>query len=71
MFAVLIDMPLKHRVMTLRDDVIFAVILWQKWKYKVDYKRVNDFGYAFEEKENENGEIMEETKEAVKDTGEE
>ena len=63
-FAVLIDMPLKHRVMTLRDDVIFAVILWQKWAYKVDYKRVNDFGYAFD-KEGEEGE-GEEKEEGVK-----
>jgi hypothetical protein len=37
-------MPLLHRLATLRDDVIFFVYLYQGWKYKVDYTRVNEFG---------------------------
>jgi hypothetical protein len=37
-------MPLLHRLATLRDDVIFFVYLYQSWKYKVDYNRVNEFG---------------------------
>lgn len=37
-------MPLLHRLATLRDDVIFFVYLYQAWKYKVDYTRVNEFG---------------------------
>lgn len=37
-------MPLLHRLATLRDDVIFFVYLYQSWKYKVDYSRVNEFG---------------------------
>jgi hypothetical protein len=37
-------MPTLHRLATLRDDVIFFVYLYQSWKYKVDYTRVNEFG---------------------------
>ncbi|KAK5037007.1 hypothetical protein LTR13_005387 [Exophiala sideris] len=44
LFAFTIRMPLLHRLATLRDDVIFFVWLYQKWAYKVDYKRVNEFG---------------------------
>ena len=44
LFAFTVKMPLLHRLATLRDDVIFFVYLYQKWKYKVDYSRVNEFG---------------------------
>ncbi|SPO00704.1 related to cleft lip and palate transmembrane protein 1 (CLPTM1) [Cephalotrichum gorgonifer] len=44
LFAFTIKMPLLHRLATLRDDVIFFVYLYQKWAYKVDYTRVNEFG---------------------------
>ncbi|KAK3378151.1 cleft lip and palate transmembrane protein 1-domain-containing protein [Podospora didyma] len=44
LFAFTIKMPLLHRLATLRDDVIFFVYIYQKWKYKVDYTRVNEFG---------------------------
>lgn len=44
LFAFTIKMPLLHRLATLRDDVIFFVYLYQAWKYKVDYNRVNEFG---------------------------
>ena len=37
-------MPTLHRLATLRDDLIFFVYLYQSWKYKVDYTRVNEFG---------------------------
>jgi len=37
-------MPTLHRLATLRDDVIFFVYLYQSYKYKVDYTRVNEFG---------------------------
>lgn len=53
-------MPLLHRLATLRDDVIFFIWLYQKWAYRVDYSRVNEFGQggeddvqAIEEKKNE------------------
>ncbi|KAI1003842.1 Cleft lip and palate transmembrane protein 1 [Podosphaera aphanis] len=44
LFAFTIKMPTLHRLATLRDDIIFFVYLYQSWKYKVDYTRVNEFG---------------------------
>jgi hypothetical protein len=44
LFAFTIKMPMLHRLATLRDDVIFFVYIYQSWKYKVDYTRVNEFG---------------------------
>lgn len=42
-------MPILHRLATLRDDVIFFVWLYQKWVYRVDYSRVNEFGQGGED----------------------
>lgn len=44
LFAFTIKMPMLHRLATLRDDVIFFVYLYQSYKYKIDYTRVNEFG---------------------------
>lgn len=44
LFAFTIKMPTLHRLATLRDDVIFFIYLYQSYKYKVDYTRVNEFG---------------------------
>ncbi|KAE8372832.1 cleft lip and palate transmembrane protein 1-domain-containing protein [Aspergillus bertholletiae] len=44
LFAFTVKMPWLHRLATLRDDVIFFVWLYQSWKYRVDYTRVNEFG---------------------------
>ena len=49
LFAFTIKMPTLHRLATLRDDVIFFIYLYQSWKYKVDYSRVNEFGQGGEE----------------------
>jgi Cleft lip and palate transmembrane protein 1 (CLPTM1) len=51
LFAFTIRMPTLHRLATLRDDVIFFVWLYQSYKYKVDYKRVNEFGQGGESDE--------------------
>ncbi|KAL9075055.1 MAG: hypothetical protein Q9157_004146 [Trypethelium eluteriae] len=51
LFAFTIKMPTLHRLATLRDDVIFFVYLYQSWRYKVDYTRVNEFGQGGEEEE--------------------
>ena len=48
-FAFIVKMPLKHRIMTLRDDVVFFGFLYQWWIYRVDKSRVNEFGFAFED----------------------
>lgn len=44
LFAFTVKMPWLHRLSTFRDDIIFFIWLYQSWKYKVDYKRVNEFG---------------------------
>ncbi|KAF2454532.1 CLPTM1 domain-containing protein [Lineolata rhizophorae] len=51
LFAFTIKMPTLHRLATLRDDVIFFVYLYQSWRYKVDYTRVNEFGQGGEDEE--------------------
>lgn len=37
-------MPTLHRLATLRDDVIYFIALYQSWIYRVDHRRVNEFG---------------------------
>ena len=37
-------MPIMHRIACLRDDAIFFVSLYQRYKYKTDFTRVNEFG---------------------------
>lgn len=49
LFAFVIKMPLLHRLSVFRDDIIFAMYLYQRWIYRVDKTRVNEFGYVEEE----------------------
>ena len=51
LFAFTIRMPTLHRLATFRDDIIFFIWLYQKWAYKVDYSRVNEFGQGGEDEE--------------------
>jgi hypothetical protein len=51
LFAFTIKMPLLHRLATFRDDIIFFIYLYQKWAYKVDYTRINEFGQGGDESE--------------------
>ena len=51
LFAFTIKMPTLHRLATLRDDVIFFIYIYQTYKYRVDYTRVNEFGQGGEEEE--------------------
>jgi len=44
LFAFVIKMPIMHRLACLRDDVIFLIFCYQRWKYRVDYSRVNEYG---------------------------
>jgi len=46
-FAFLVKMPLKHKIMTLRDDVVFLGFVYQWWLYREDASRVNEFGFQF------------------------
>ncbi|PGH09947.1 hypothetical protein AJ79_05563 [Helicocarpus griseus UAMH5409] len=67
LFAFTIKMPTLHRLATLRDDVIFFIWLYQSYKYKVDYKRVNEFGQGGDSDEEEEAEADKKPK-ALEDT---
>jgi len=58
-FAFLVEMPTKHKIMTLRDDVVFVIFLVQAYMYRVDKMRVNEYGYAYEEEDEHNGDERE------------
>ncbi|CAG8571160.1 14794_t:CDS:10 [Funneliformis caledonium] len=49
LFAFCIKMPTLHRLACLRDDVVFFVYLYQKWKYPIDHKRANEYGQVASE----------------------
>ncbi|XP_030400249.1 cleft lip and palate transmembrane protein 1 isoform X3 [Gopherus evgoodei] len=48
LFAFVIKMPMMYRIGCLRDDVIFFIYLYQRWIYRVDLTRVNEFGISGE-----------------------
>lgn len=50
-FALLVKMPWKHKLMTLRDDVIFVFFIYQWFVYPSDPERVNEFGYQYSQPE--------------------
>jgi len=37
-------MPIMHRLACLRDDLVFFIYLFQRYKYKTDFSRVNEYG---------------------------
>lgn len=45
-FAFIIKMPWMYRIGCFRDDIIFFIYLYQRWIYRVDPKRVNEFGVS-------------------------
>jgi len=49
LFAFVITMPTLHRLSVFRDDLVFLVFLYQRWIYRVDKTRVNEFGFSGEE----------------------
>lgn len=61
LFAFVITMPIMHRMACLRDDVIFFIFLYQRYKYKTDYTRVNEFGQCAQPTEEMLAEIEEES----------
>eukprot|EP00873_Tetraselmis_striata_P043543 jgi/Tetstr1/463807/TSEL_008622.t1 len=48
LFAFVIKMPTLHRLSVFRDDLIFCIFLYQRWIYRVDKSRVNEFGFSAE-----------------------
>jgi len=51
LFAFVIKMPVLHRLAVFRDDVVFMVFIYQRWIYRVDKTRVNEFGFSAEMEE--------------------
>jgi hypothetical protein len=45
-------MPTMHRIACLRDDVIFIVLMYQRWIYPIDPSRRNEFGTSAEDVQN-------------------
>lgn len=45
-FAFVIKMPTMYRIGCFRDDIIFLIFLYQRWIYRVDHSRVNEFGVS-------------------------
>ena len=46
LFAFVITMPTLHRLSVFRDDIIFAIFLYQRWIYREDKMRLNEFGVS-------------------------
>lgn len=76
LFAFTIKMPFLHRLSTFRDDIIFFIYLYQRWAYRVDYTRVNEFGQggdddepAEQKKVEAENAAKEVTTEKIKETG--
>ena len=44
LFAFVIKMPTLHRLSVFRDDIVFLIYMYQRWIYRVDKKRANEFG---------------------------
>lgn len=47
-FAFVIKMPTMYRIGCFRDDIIFFIQLYQRYIYKIDKKRLNEFGTSGE-----------------------
>jgi len=47
-FAFVIKMPTMYRLGCFRDDIVFFIFLYQRYIYRVDHTRVNEFGYSGE-----------------------
>ena len=48
LFAFVIKMPTMHRLSCFRDDLIFFIVLYQRYIYPVDKARVNEYGQSGE-----------------------
>ncbi|KAI0053593.1 cleft lip and palate associated transmembrane protein [Auriscalpium vulgare] len=51
LFAFIIKMPILHRLACFRDDVVFLIFLYQRWIYRIDPKRINEYGQVLESEE--------------------
>jgi len=44
LFAFVVKMPTLHRIAVFRDDIIFILLLVQRWYYPIDVTRKNEYG---------------------------
>ncbi|CAK7202113.1 hypothetical protein SEUCBS139899_004833 [Sporothrix eucalyptigena] len=58
LFAFTIKMPILHRLATFRDDIIFFIYIYQRYKYRVDYTRVNEFGQGGDDEEEDKAKVV-------------
>jgi hypothetical protein len=49
LFAFVIRMPTMYRLGCFRDDIIFLIYIYQRWIYRVDPKRMNEYGVSMED----------------------
>ncbi|VDK42065.1 unnamed protein product [Anisakis simplex] len=49
LFAFVIRMPTMYRIGCFRDDIIFLIYIYQRWIYRVDPTRLNEFGVSLED----------------------
>ncbi|KAF9114030.1 hypothetical protein BGX27_000298 [Mortierella sp. AM989] len=66
LFSFIIKMPMLHRLACLRDDVVFFVYLYQRWIYRTDHSRANEFGQVGEEEDNKDEKAVAESSESKK-----
>ncbi|KAF6207530.1 hypothetical protein GE061_015976 [Apolygus lucorum] len=59
-FAFVIKMPTMYRLGCFRDDIVFFIFLYQRWIYKIDPTRVNEFGFSGEMENQKPEELSEE-----------
>ncbi|ORZ23729.1 cleft lip and palate associated transmembrane protein [Lobosporangium transversale] len=67
LFSFIIKMPMMHRLACLRDDVVFFVYLYQRWIYRTDHSRANEFGQVGEEETPKEATEIEAKEESKKD----
>ncbi|XP_014250283.1 cleft lip and palate transmembrane protein 1 homolog [Cimex lectularius] len=69
-FAFVIKMPTMYRLGCFRDDIVFFIFLYQRWIYKTDLTRINEFGFSGEmenQKDSENKDSQQKSIEAKKE----
>ncbi|MCP9266317.1 Cleft lip and palate transmembrane protein 1-like [Dirofilaria immitis] len=49
LFAFVIRMPTMYRLGCFRDDIVFLIYIYQRWIYRVDPTRINEFGVSLED----------------------
>ncbi|MFH4980523.1 hypothetical protein AB6A40_007232 [Gnathostoma spinigerum] len=62
LFAFVIKTPTMYRIGCFRDDIIFLIYIYQRWIYRVDPTRVNEFGVSLEDPTGEKAVAEEEKK---------